>query len=86
MSDQRATKPTEGAVGAGIVLVLVPVAALVPGMDKISGDPIVGLPILAVFGIMILFGAMSLKAYAGVSNAGVTSNAATLESVLALQL
>lgn len=51
---------TSGAFGAGLVLIVLPCAALYFGIDKIGAHPIVGLPILAVFGIMILFGALAL--------------------------
>ncbi|MDM0072845.1 hypothetical protein QTH90_00505 [Variovorax sp. J2P1-59] len=49
-----------GAFGAGAVLVVLPCVALYFGIDKISAHPAVGLPILAIFGIMILFGALAL--------------------------
>lgn len=51
---------TGGAVGAGLVLIVLPSVALYYGIDRMSGMPIVGLPILAIFGIMILFGALAL--------------------------
>ena len=51
---------TSGAFGAGLVLIVLPCAALYFGIKDISAEPIVGLPILAVFGIMILFGALAL--------------------------
>lgn len=51
-----------GAIGAGLVLVVLPSAALYFGVDKMSLKPSVGLPILAVFGVMILFGALALVA------------------------
>jgi hypothetical protein len=51
---------TEGAVGVGLVLVLFPCMALFFGIDKMRLYPEVSLPILAIFGIMILFGAMAL--------------------------
>jgi F0F1-type ATP synthase membrane subunit a len=53
-------EPTGGAVGVGLVLVLFPCAALYFGIDKMRLYPEVSLPILAIFGIMILFGAMAL--------------------------
>lgn len=55
-------KRTGGAVGAGLVLVLVPSLALYFGTETMGGLPVVGLPILAIFGIMILFGALALVA------------------------
>jgi len=51
-----------GAVGAGLVLVLVPCAALYMGVKWLADLPTVGLPILAIFGIMILFGSLALIA------------------------
>ena len=55
-------KYTDGAVGAGLVLIVLPCVALYFGIDKLSVMPVVGLPILAIFGIMILFGALALIA------------------------
>lgn len=52
--------PTGGAVGAGLVLVLFPCGALFFGSSLLAKNPEVGLPILAIFGIMILFGSMAL--------------------------
>jgi hypothetical protein len=49
-----------GATGAGLVLVFLPGAALFAGIPWISQAREVGLPIVAIFGIMILFGAMAL--------------------------
>lgn len=49
-----------GATGAGIVLVLFPAIALYHGILDLAHSPEVGLPLLAIFGIMILFGAMAL--------------------------
>lgn len=51
---------TGGAVGAGIVLIVIPCVALYLGINTIGREPTVGLPILAIFGIMILFGALAL--------------------------
>lgn len=51
---------TGGAVGAGLVLIVLPCVALYYGIDRIGAIPAVGLPILAIFGIMILFGALAL--------------------------
>lgn len=62
-SQSAATVPaglTGGAVGAGLVLVLLPCVGLLFGLPLIAGRPEVELPILAIFGIMILFGSMSL--------------------------
>jgi hypothetical protein len=49
-----------GAFGAGLALIVLPCVALYFGMDRMDNVPAVGLPILAVFGIMILFGALAL--------------------------
>src|SRR3954465_3810570 len=51
---------TGGAVGAGLALVVLPCTALYFGIDRMFEMPTVGLPILAIFGIMILFGALAL--------------------------
>lgn len=62
MIGERLKGVTGGAVGAGLVLVFVPCLALVGMMRWFAATPIIGLPILAIFGIMILFGALSLIA------------------------
>lgn len=51
---------TDGAVGAGLVLVVLPSIALFLGVVYLKGHLAVALPVLAIFGIMILFGSMSL--------------------------
>jgi hypothetical protein len=51
---------TGGAVGAGLVLVVLPCIALYFGIGEIGKIPTVGLPILAIFGIMVLFGSLAL--------------------------
>ena len=51
---------TEGAVGAGLVLVVLPSLALFLGIGFLSRHLVVALPLMAIFGIMILFGSMSL--------------------------
>jgi len=51
-----------GAVGAGLVLVVLPSVALFFGAKRLGDIPTVGLPLLAIFGIMILFGALALTA------------------------
>ena len=51
---------TGGAVGAGLVLIVLPCAALYYGTDRMGASPAMGLPILAIFGIMILFGALAI--------------------------
>jgi hypothetical protein len=53
-------KYTGGAVGAGLVLIVLPCVALYYGTDRMGAMPAMGLPILAIFGIMILFGALAL--------------------------
>ena len=53
---------TDGAFGAGLVLILLPGVALYFGIVPIRSNSIVGLPLLAIFGIMMLFGALSLVA------------------------
>jgi hypothetical protein len=53
-------KYTDGAVGAGLVLIILPCVALYYGIDRMGDMPAVGLPILAIFGIMILFGSLAL--------------------------
>lgn len=50
------------AFGAGLVLVVLPSAALYYGAGRFSEHPTVGLSLLAIFGIMILFGSMALTA------------------------
>lgn len=49
-----------GGIGAGLALVVLPGVALFAGIGWINKAPMVGLPILAIFGIMILFGALAL--------------------------
>ena len=49
-----------GAVGAGTVLVLLPGAALFFGVDYLDARPSIGLPIVALFGIMMLVGTLAL--------------------------
>jgi hypothetical protein len=51
---------TQGAFGAGLVLVVLPSVGLFLGVDWIDQHPAVGLPLMAIFGILILFGAMAL--------------------------
>ena len=50
------------AIGAGLALVVLPCAALYFGMKKFADNMTVGLPVLAIFGIMILFGSLALVA------------------------
>ena len=49
-----------GAVGVGSVLVLLPGASLFFGMHYLDAHPSFGLPIMAVFGIMMLVGTLAL--------------------------
>jgi hypothetical protein len=58
----RANEWFGGAFGAGLVLVLLPCVALYCGIDRLADTPTIGLPVLAVFGILILFGALALVA------------------------
>ena len=51
-----------GAVGAGIVLVLLPSAGMLFGLKYFEQYHLAGLPVLAIFGIMVLFGALALTA------------------------
>jgi len=55
-----ATRSAGGAVGAGIVLVLLPSMTLVWNLKEFRDNPTFGYPILAIFGIMILLGALAL--------------------------
>jgi len=57
---RAAEKHAGGAVGAGIVLVLLPSMALVYKLKDFRDNPTFGYPILAIFGIMILLGALAL--------------------------
>jgi len=49
-----------GGFGAGLVLIVLPCAGLYFGIERLNHSPSIGLPILTIFGIMILFGAASL--------------------------
>jgi hypothetical protein len=51
-----------GAAGVGLVLVLLPTLAVIYGAVSFKGSMIVGLPVLAILGIMILLGTLSLVA------------------------
>jgi hypothetical protein len=51
-----------GAIGAGLILVFLPSIGLFFGVEWLTGAPLIGLPVLAVFGVMILFGALALTA------------------------
>lgn len=57
---KRLKRATGGAFGAGLVLIVLPSVALMAGLGRIAENPSVGLPVLAIFGIMILFGALAL--------------------------
>lgn len=54
------TRKVGGAFGAGLVLILLPSLALVFGIGLLAREQVLGLPILAIFGIMILLGALAL--------------------------
>lgn len=51
-----------GGLGVGLVLVAGPSVMLFAGARQIHEIPLVGLPLLAIFGIMILFGSLALVA------------------------
>ncbi|NCT84746.1 MAG: hypothetical protein GXC94_16490 [Comamonadaceae bacterium] len=51
-----------GGLGVGLVLVAGPSVMLFAGARQIHAIPLVGLPLLAIFGIMILFGSVALVA------------------------
>lgn len=62
--DTAATKKPSAlignAFGAGLVLVVMPLVGLVFGVQWFSRYPTFGLPLLAILGIMLLFGAMTI--------------------------
>lgn len=60
MAESNLQKWNGGAVGAGLLLVFLPSVALYAGVPWINDYPTVGLPLLAIFGIMILIGALAL--------------------------
>lgn len=60
MPDEPDLSPKLTAALAGSMLVLLPSVALFYGLDWINGRPMVGLPVLAIFGLMILIGSLSL--------------------------
>jgi len=51
-----------GALGVGLVLVALPMLLLFAGAEHLEKVQMVGLPLLAIFGIMILFGSLALVA------------------------
>lgn len=51
-----------GAAWTGILLIAVPIFVMSQGLEQLSQDPVTGLPILAVLGICVLFGACALVA------------------------
>ncbi len=53
---------TSGAFGVGVVLVLLPSLMLFFGAPSLSRSLVFGLPLMAIFGIMILFGSLALVA------------------------
>lgn len=60
-STKKPASPLIGnAFGAGLVLVALPMFFLVFGVDWFSRHAIVGLPLLAILGILLLFGAMAI--------------------------
>ncbi|KQU76018.1 MULTISPECIES: hypothetical protein [unclassified Rhizobacter] len=63
LHDPGGKRPSEhfsGAVGAGLVLVFLPSMTLVWKLEVFRHNPTFGYPILAIFGIMILLGALAL--------------------------
>jgi hypothetical protein len=55
-------KLTGDAFGLGAALVVLPCVGLYLGIDRLAANATVGLPVMAIFGIMILFGALALVA------------------------
>ena len=51
---------TSISVGSSLVLVFFPSAALFFGHSQLGQDPLIGLPTVAIFGILILLGALAL--------------------------
>lgn len=51
---------TSISVGSGLVLVFFPSVALYFGHARLGQDPLIGLPTVAIFGILILLGALAL--------------------------
>lgn len=51
---------TSISAGSGLVLVFFPSAALYFGHAQLGQDPLIGLPTVAIFGILILLGALAL--------------------------
>lgn len=51
---------TSISVGSGLVLVFFPSVALYFGHSRLGQDPLIGLPTVAIFGILILLGALAL--------------------------
>lgn len=56
------TYPRTAAIFAGGMLVLLPSVALFFGMGTIHKEPTVGLPLMAIFGVVILIGSLALTA------------------------
>lgn len=61
-SDGMTKHLTGNALGAGLALVVLPSVALYFGLERFSLHATEGLPVMAVFGIMILFGSLALVA------------------------
>jgi len=53
-------KLMDGAIGAGLVLVFLPAVGLFVGLKYFEANLTAGLPVMAIFGIMILLGSMAL--------------------------
>lgn len=71
MDEQARTEPAQatppaprsdrwGAIGAGLVLVFLPSVALYFGTDRLEGHQSIGLPVVAIFGVMVLVGSLAL--------------------------
>lgn len=58
----RFGRVTSISAGAGAVLVLLPSAALFFGHRALASEPLIGLPTVAIFGIVIMLGALALVA------------------------
>lgn len=62
MASRAMRKLTGSALGVGFVLVTLPAALLFFGSRYLESVSLIGLPLLAIFGIMILFGTLALVA------------------------
>lgn len=62
LTSRAVSKLTGGALGVGFVLVTLPAVLLFFGSRYLESVSLIGLPLLAIFGIMILFGTLALVA------------------------